>query len=266
LLKPKRLTLGVAVANLAEKQNIKMAFPQFEELWKLIDLLVRKYFRQANLAENQKKCHLRLKIEHMKILKTFREFIRGLFYYYVFAVSLLSILTTLTGCTVMANYESAYKMTGNGDIEVKKIPESTVLQASEKGEYYDKANNLFIKLFNYIRDKRLPMTIPVESGIKEAEMRFYVSADKKDEDLKDTASVKVLKIPERTVVASGGRGSYSESNIADAKKKLILWLKAHPEYEQVGEPYAVYWNSPFRLWFLKHYEVHMPVKQINGTP
>jgi hypothetical protein len=43
------LTLVVAVANLAEKQNIKMAFPLFEELWKLIDLLVRKDFRQANL-------------------------------------------------------------------------------------------------------------------------------------------------------------------------------------------------------------------------
>ena len=27
-----------------------MAFPQFAELWKLIDLLVRKDFRQANLA------------------------------------------------------------------------------------------------------------------------------------------------------------------------------------------------------------------------
>jgi len=50
LLRPKRLTLGVVVANLAEKQNIKMAFPQFEELWKLIDLLVRKDFRQANLV------------------------------------------------------------------------------------------------------------------------------------------------------------------------------------------------------------------------
>ncbi|MEI6297962.1 MAG: hypothetical protein WCO84_10110, partial [bacterium] len=40
-----------AVANLAEKQNIKMAFPQFSGLWKLIDLLVRKDFRQANLAK-----------------------------------------------------------------------------------------------------------------------------------------------------------------------------------------------------------------------
>ena len=28
----------------------KMAFPQFAELWKLIDLLVRKDFRQANLV------------------------------------------------------------------------------------------------------------------------------------------------------------------------------------------------------------------------
>ena len=50
LLRPKLLTLGVSVANLAGKQNIKMAFSQFAELWKLIDLLVRKDFRQANLA------------------------------------------------------------------------------------------------------------------------------------------------------------------------------------------------------------------------
>ena len=54
LLMPKRLTLGVAVANLAGNQTIKMAFPQFAELWKLIDLLVRKDFRQANLAVSSK--------------------------------------------------------------------------------------------------------------------------------------------------------------------------------------------------------------------
>lgn len=182
------------------------------------------------------------------------------------AIFTLSILSTLTGCTVMADYESAYKMTDAGNIEVKKIPESTVLQTSEKGEYYDKANNLFIKLFNYIKDNRIPMTVPVESGIRDAEMRFYVSADKKDEGFKDTDSVKVLKIPERTVVAAGGRGSYSGSNIEEAKKKVFLWIKEHPEYEQAGEPYAVYWNSPFRLWFLKHYEVHMPVKISFSSP
>ena len=172
----------------------------------------------------------------------------------------LSIVTTFIGCTVMGNYESAYKMTDAGNVEVKKIPESTVLQTSEKGQYYDKANNLFINLFNYIKTNQIPMTIPVESGIKDAEMRFYVTASKKDETFKDTDSVKVLKIPERTVLAAGGRGSYSEGNINDAKKKLFTWLSEHPEYKQDGEPYAVYWNSPFRLWFLKHYEVHMPVR------
>jgi hypothetical protein len=30
-----------------------MAFPQFAELWELIDLLVRKDFRQANLATDR---------------------------------------------------------------------------------------------------------------------------------------------------------------------------------------------------------------------
>ena len=50
LFRAKHLTLSRTVANLALKQNIKMAFPQFEELWELIDLLVRKDFRQANLG------------------------------------------------------------------------------------------------------------------------------------------------------------------------------------------------------------------------
>ena len=52
LLRPRRPALWVAVANLAGKRTSKMAFPQFAELWKLIDLLVRKDFRQANLATN----------------------------------------------------------------------------------------------------------------------------------------------------------------------------------------------------------------------
>jgi len=67
------------------------------------------------------------------------------------------------------------------------------------------------------------------------------------------------------VLSAGGRGSYSEGNIGDAKMKLFIWLKEHTEYVQDGEPYAVYWNSPFRLWFLKHYEVHMPVRKNIGS-
>jgi hypothetical protein len=41
------------IASLAGKWTIKMAFPQFAELWKLIDLLVRKDFRQANLVRQR---------------------------------------------------------------------------------------------------------------------------------------------------------------------------------------------------------------------
>jgi hypothetical protein len=44
------LILRRTIANLAGKQNIRMAFPQFAELWELADLLVRKDFRQANLG------------------------------------------------------------------------------------------------------------------------------------------------------------------------------------------------------------------------
>ena len=39
LFRSKQLKLRMDVANLGGKQNIKMAFPQFAELWKLIDYI-----------------------------------------------------------------------------------------------------------------------------------------------------------------------------------------------------------------------------------
>ncbi len=35
-----------------------------------------------------------------------------------------------------------------------------------------------------------------------------------------------------------------------------------PDLQITGEPYAVYWNGPFTLWFLKQFEVHLPVRQV----
>ncbi len=177
------------------------------------------------------------------------------------AGAVLLLVSILIGCAVTSDYESAYPKTASGEIEVKTIPESVVLQSKEDGVYYDKSNKLFMKLFNYIKANKIPMTVPVESGIRDAEMRFYVSSGKKDADLKATDAVKVLRMPERLVVSAGGRGSYSEDNMEDARLKLDKWLAEHPEYGKDGEAYAVYWNSPFVPWFLRRYEVHLPVKK-----
>ena len=49
--------------------------------------------------------------------------------------------------------------------------------------------------------------------------------------------------------------------VNEAKAKLENWLKEHTEFKAVGKPYAVFWNSPFHLWFMKHFEIHIPVSK-----
>jgi effector-binding domain-containing protein len=66
-------------------------------------------------------------------------------------------------------------------------------------------------------------------------------------------------VPERRVAAIGIRGSYSRENYEEALTELKGWLAKQPGLRATGEPYAVYWNSPFVPFFLKHSEVHVPV-------
>lgn len=169
-----------------------------------------------------------------------------------------SFLAFLTGC---ATYNEAYKMTSPGVFEEKQLPKSTLLVTETQGEYFDKSNPLFRNLFNYIKKNEVPMTVPVESEFSDkAAMRFYVADDQLKKNLADQGEVKVVNMEERTVVSYGSTGSYSKENIDEAKDKLQNWLKDHPEFKATGKPYAVFWNSPFNLWFMKHYEIHIPVE------
>jgi hypothetical protein len=41
----------------------------------------------------------------------------------------------------------------------------------------------------------------------------------------------------------------------------MQWLERHADqWEAAGEPYAVFWNSPFMPGFLKRSEVHQPLR------
>jgi hypothetical protein len=55
------------------------------------------------------------------------------------------------------------------------------------------------------------------------------------------------------------RGSYTKKNFDTALTQLKAWLAQRPTLIPQGEPYAVYWNSPFVPGFLKHSEVHIPL-------
>jgi hypothetical protein len=58
----------------------------------------------------------------------------------------------------------------------------------------------------------------------------------------------------------GERGGYSRANFEKARATLLAWLAGQPAVEAAGEPYAVYWNAPYVPFFLKRFEVHVPVR------
>ena len=158
-----------------------------------------------------------------------------------------------------------YPRTESGVIEIKTIPASRIMVTEADGSYFDESGKLFGRLFDYIKGHNIPMTAPVEGTLDEdARMTFYVGPQVGDEGLDDEAEVRVLRLPERTVAAIGARGSYKEANVRKHLEKLEAWLADRPEYEVVGPAYSVFWNAPFIPWFLRHLEVHVPVRII-GT-
>ena len=157
--------------------------------------------------------------------------------------------------------EEAFKRTSAGKIEIKTIPASMVMVSESEGNYFGTRNYLFRRLFNYISENNVAMTAPVEARIENAQMKFYVGTKDKLKELKDRGSVKVVTIPQRTVVSIGIRGTYTESNFEKAKTQLEQWLRDNTGYQQAGAAYAVYWDGPFMPWFLKRSEVQIPVEK-----
>jgi DNA gyrase inhibitor GyrI len=158
-----------------------------------------------------------------------------------------------------------YPRTPSGVIEIKTIPKARILVTEADGSYFDESNRLFGRLFEYIKGHKIPMTAPVEGSLDEdARMTFYVGPKVGDEGLDDEGKVRVLLLPERTVVSIGARGSYKEKNLRRHLEKLKAWLAQRPEFETDGPAYSVFWNPPFIPWFLRHFEVHVPVK-LMGT-
>ena len=158
--------------------------------------------------------------------------------------------------------DEAYPRTAPGVCEVKSLPAARLMLTETTEGYFSGNNKMFGKLFRYIRTNDLPMTAPVEARIQPGVMVFYMdAASSKRADIQPDTEVKFSDVPQRMVAAVGIRGSYSEENYAEGLAALKLWLSTQKEYEAAGEPYAVYWNSPFVPFFFKQSEVHIPIRK-----
>jgi effector-binding domain-containing protein len=167
----------------------------------------------------------------------------------------------LFGFNAMA-YEAAYPMTAAGVCEIKTLPAGVVLKARSSREYFSENNGLFRRLFDAIQQNQVPMTTPVEAEIRPGTMIFYLdpkSAQRSNLTLEKGVERSVVQ--ERVVASVGIRGGYSKESFGENSKKLIDWIRSQPGWKVTGEPYAVYWNSPFMIWFLKRSEVHIPIQK-----
>lgn len=176
----------------------------------------------------------------------------------IYRTIFILLLCIITPNLTINAYESAFKRTNEGVIEVKSLSASTVLVKRSNVSYFE-ANNLFMPLFWYITTRNIAMTSPVEVNINPGEMYFFVGKDDSKRELKSNGSVQVEKIPSRTVASIGYCGRYNQRNFDKAKIKLIKWIEEQGVYTISGEARAIYWDSPSVADANKRAEVHIPI-------
>jgi DNA gyrase inhibitor GyrI len=159
-------------------------------------------------------------------------------------------------------FEAVFEKTPVDNFEIKTLPSVRVLETRKSGSYFDHSGDLFKRLFSYIREHDIDMTTPVQAEFEPSAMRFFLGSDDADRELSAAKEVRVRELPARTVASYGERGGYSQENVMEARVRLEDWLSRQAGYERSGEAYGVFWSAPFVPWFLKRFEIHIPVRRL----
>ncbi|MCF7688935.1 MAG: heme-binding protein [Cephaloticoccus sp.] len=156
----------------------------------------------------------------------------------------------------------AFPPTAEGQFELKTLPAGILLKSTSAKGYFEASNGLFGPLFRYISSHDIAMTTPVEARINPGTMYFWVAESEQSKVSGSAKEVEVVAQSERLVASIGVRGSYSEENFNRARDQLEAWLGQQADVAAIGPAYAVYWHGPFRPWFTKHSEVHIPIRRL----
>ncbi len=170
----------------------------------------------------------------------------------------------LGGLSAGCSYEQAFPRTPAGQIEIKERPPARILCTRAKGDFFAQKDELFRTLYHYIDVRDVAMTVPVAAQINPAAMVFFLGEKDASRSLRESRRVQVMNLPGLLVASAGARGGYSRENFEETERLLRAWLNLHPGYKPEGEAYAVFWDGPYTLWFLKRYEVHLPIEQADA--
>ena len=181
----------------------------------------------------------------------------------VYLVRKLLQLLILSAFPLMSNaYEQAFPKTGVGTFEIKTLPEARLIASKTDKAYFEGNNGLFRPLFRYIKANNIAMTTPVEAEMDPGVMYFYIGSKFGETPLVQTEQISVHTVSERKVASLGVRGAYRESKFEEATEKLKKWLEKNEDHEAIGEAKGIFWNGPYIPGFIKRFEVHIPVREI----
>jgi len=150
-----------------------------------------------------------------------------------------------------------------GEIIVKRYP---AYRMAEVGMDEGRA---FWTLFGHIKRNNIAMTAPVQMGYRAKEenapkqdsMAFlYGKAELGTPG--EEGKVTIKDVPAMTVVSLGLRGGRTPDKVAEARKRLLVWLDEHADrYAPAGEIRVMGYNSPFVFGNRRFFEVEIPIEE-----
>lgn len=163
----------------------------------------------------------------------------------------------------LAASQAIYPQTAVGQIEIKRLPASILVSNKTTRNYFAQDNDLFMPLFRFLKYNELAMTTPVESQIQPGQMFFHLPPAAPKNKLMLADGLQLHELAERLVASIGARGGYTEANFNAAKAKLFKWLQSNTDYQaDYAQVRGIFWNSPMMPFFLKRFEVHVPVTKL----
>lgn len=179
------------------------------------------------------------------------------------------------GCRITTPLPEGYPPpTPPGAIEIKRYP--LVRRAAISGTMMPDwgMNFAFFPLFNHIKRHEIAMTSPVEvnyhglgddgAGRPESwTMSFLYRTPELAAAGVDPEDERILveDVPPVTVAAIGVRGPYRMKLVNRGLARLHDWLAQQSEWEEAGEPRALFYNGPESSASNKWGEVQIPIRR-----
>lgn len=159
-----------------------------------------------------------------------------------------------------------------GSIDIKHYPPVRRAQVTRDARTFWGMNGAFWPLFQHIKRRDIAMTSPVEmdyEGLTSVAgekpdawtMSFLYRRAEQGPLGPDRNGVEVVDADAVIVASLAYQGDYGVNGVRTHLRTLELWLESQEEWEQVGEPRALFYNGPEARSRDRWAEVQVPVRR-----